>query len=57
MSKLLEDAQITGIKAQGEAQIKAIQSTVGDSRTKAVAIAKVVVNTQLAIVKASRCKI
>ncbi|MDB4302185.1 hypothetical protein N9924_01320 [bacterium] len=51
MFNIIQEAQITGIKAQGEAHIKAIQSSTASSESKAIAIAESVVNTQIAIIK------
>ena len=52
MFNIIQEAQITAIKIQGEAHIKAIQSSTASSKSKATAIAESVVNTKIAIIKA-----
>lgn len=51
MNNFIQDAQIEGVKAQGEAIVRQIQAATGDPKQKAIAIAKAIVSTQQAIVK------
>ena len=48
---LLVEAQIDGIKAQGNAQLRAIASANGDKKEKYLAIANTIINTQKSIIK------